>query len=194
MATYRHRISGNGPAGDVWNCVMHSTSALDIDTVHTQFNNQIVGDLLTAMQPLWHTTTDCNSTVTDLLDPVTGHATDQRRESPDVPGTSTDQMVTQGVSIVCSWTTPRPGKHGRGRIFLPGPVITSYTANGLLATAACTAVRNAAESFIADFAPYATLVLLNKATMGTTQITGARVSNKPSYQRRRMNKVAGTYV
>lgn len=173
---------------------MHSTSALDIDTVHTQFNNQIVGDLLTAMQPLWHTTTDCNSTVTDLLDPVTGHATDQRRESPDVPGTSTDQMVTQGVSIVCSWTTPRPGKHGRGRIFLPGPVITSYTANGLLATAACTAVRNAAESFIADFAPYATLVLLNKATMGTTQITGARVSNKPSYQRRRMNKVAGTYV
>lgn len=194
MATYRHRLSGNGPAGDVWNCVLHSTSDLVIDTVHTQFVNQMGGDLLSAMQPLWHTTTDCNEIVTDLLDPVSGHATDQRRTTVDYPGTSTDQMVTQGVSIVVSWVTPRPGKHGRGRIFLPGPVITGYTAAGLFTAGTTAAVKNAAASFLSDFGPYATTVLLNKATRGTTPVTDARVSNKPSYQRRRMNKVAAVYA
>lgn len=194
MTTYRHRLSGNGPAGDVWNCNLHSTSDLVIDTVHSDFVAQMTGDLLTAMQALWHTTTDCNLIVTDELSPTTGHAVDQRRTIIDYPGTSTDQMVTQGVAIVCSWVTPVPGKHGRGRIYLPGPVITAYSATGLFLTATQDTVRNAAESFLSDVASTQTVVLLNKATHATTTVTGARVSNKPSYQRRRMNKVVGVYV
>jgi hypothetical protein len=194
VTIYRHRLSGVGPAGDVWNCVMHSTSDLIIGTVHPAFVAQVGGDLLTAMQALWHTTTACTEIVTDELDPVSLHAVAQERDEVDYPGTSTDQMLPQGVSIVVSWVTTRPGKHGRGRIFLPGPVVTATTATGLYSGATTAAVKNAAASFRSDFSGTATLVLLDKVHKATTTVVDARVSNKPSYQRRRLNKVTGTYA
>jgi len=194
MTVFRHRFGGNGPAGDVWQCVVHSASDLVIDTVHTQFLGQFLLDLGGGMQPLWHASTGITFAVTDELDAVTGHTIDQRSDDVAYPGTSADQMSPQGLAVVVSWITPVPGKHGRGRIFLPAPVVTAFTATGLLSTATQTAIASAAGSARSDFSLYSTPVLYDKVHRTSTTITGVRVSDKPSYQRRRLNKVAAAYI
>jgi hypothetical protein len=193
MPIYRHRLSGNNPAGDVWNCVFHSQSDAILTTVHPAVLAQVEGDLLAAMTPIWHSATVANEFVTDQLDSGTGHAVAQLRDTIDFPGTSTDAQVPQGMCAVVSWVTTTPGRKGRGRIFLPGPVITSYAANGLLSTATATAIANAANSMLSDMRGTTVPVLLNKLTRATTTIVSARVNVKPSYQRRRLNKVDATY-
>ena len=194
MTVYRHRFGGLGPAGDVWQCVIHSASDLVIDTVHTQFENQFIADLLSTMQPLWNANTGVTFDVTDELDAVTGKTIDQRVGAPVGPGTSVAQASPQGLAIVVSWVTPLPGKHGRGRIFLPAPVVTAFNANGLLSTATQTAVAGGMESARSDFSLYSTPALYDKVHKTSTTITGVRVSDKPSYQRRRLNKIAPAYV
>lgn len=193
MPIYRHRLSGVNPAGDVWTCVQHSQSDLILSTVHPDYLAQLEGDLLSAMQPLWHSGVSATEFVTDQLDPVTGHAVAQMRDTIDFPGTSTDAQPPQSLCAVVSWVTATPGRKGRGRIFLPGPVITAYAANGLLSTATATTIAAAANTFLADVRGTTTPVLLHKAGMSTISITSARVNVKPSFQRRRQNKVNSVY-
>lgn len=200
VTIYRHRLSGTNPAGDIWSCTFHSQSDLILTTVHPAVTAQVEGDLLAAMAPLWTPGVHATEFVTDQLEDVHGHAVAQQRTTIDVPGTSVAAQPGQGASVVVGWVTERPGRKGRGRIFLPGPAISGYAANGLLSDATATAVKNAAASMLADIRGTTVPVLLELSTVahvttvvGTTTITDARVNVKPSYQRRRLNKVNNLY-
>jgi hypothetical protein len=71
-----------------------------------------------------------------------GHNLTQNFVPLTLVGTSTDELLPPNVAVAISLRTDIPTKAGRGRNFLPGPVVTTV-ASQLLATAVQTAIKNA---------------------------------------------------
>jgi hypothetical protein len=193
MTVFRHRITGNGAAGDIWICTLHSESSLPLGSVHAQYVSAITGFLNGTMKALWNTHTSTTEAFTDQLDPSTGHNVAQAVDPVVVAGTGTGGSVAQGTALVMSWITGLPTRKGRGRMFLPSPDDGHITTAGIYVQADCATVADGGKAFLAALNPVTQAVLYNRLDHSTTNILNARVNSKPSFQRRRNNKVSNDY-
>lgn len=192
MTIYRHRLTGVGAAGDEWNCTLHTESGNPIDPVHNQVVTSLQAFLTAHLQAMWNTHTASSLVYTDQLDSLGKNAA-QRVSNLSVIGTGTGASVAQGTCMLVSWTSALPNRHGRGRMYLPTPDATHYQADGMLVLADCQTIANDAKALIASLLATTTPVLVARLTHTTTQISGAKVNIKPSFQRRRNNEVANNY-
>lgn len=192
MTIFRHRVTGNLAAGDIWECTLHSQSDNALGTVHAAWHSAITTFLTDVLAPMWNTHTASAEVVTDQLD-LSGLNVAQDVSAAVVTGSGTGGSVPQGACILISWLTAKPTRSGRGRMFLPGPDDTHVTTSGLWVTADALAVSNGAVALLAAMNPETTPVLYGRLSHVATTITGAKVNTKPSFQRRRLNKVDNNY-
>lgn len=195
MATYRHRASGPGPAGDIWTVTMHSTGAGPLASAHgafvtavTEFWGGDYGDLLTVDQ-------QCTSIVTDELDPSTGKNTAQAITSVSLKGSRSAEPTTpQRASIVTGLRTALPTRAGRGRMYWPGPAGSALTVDGELTSIDATNVAVGWAAALATMASTSAPVIYHRSTRTTTLVTSVTVAVVLGTQRRRTNKVAPSYA
>jgi hypothetical protein len=195
MTYFRHRISGPGPAGDVW-----------VTTLHQQMN---VGNILTAHTGMVafvddffgaHYKTFCSpgfhlsQVVTDQLDDVTGHTINQRVTGRAIVGTGAGQQISPRSCLVVTLDTDMPGRAQRGRLYLPSPDAGHYNDDGTFVDAVCQDTANAFQSAMGDMNGVGPTVVYHRATKTGSIVYNIRVGNIPGTQRRRTNKTPNKYA
>jgi hypothetical protein len=187
-------MQGPGSAGDIWIATMHSSSANTLTAVHTAWttfvNNLFSGTLNALNTP----DTQCTGTVTDALDPATGRNTQQASSTITQVGSGAGAAPSPRSCLVFSWVTALHTRAGRGRMFLPSPDASHYTATGDFVSAMCTSVSAAAAALLVTFSATAIPVIYHRTTRTTDNITDLKIGNIVGTQRRRTNKVLNTYA
>jgi len=148
MSIYRITISGHMKTGELWDTTWHVNvaggQALDVANA--------AADAVTAA---WSGVTGPAGKLTDYytadlgVDEVAAvelgtdnHGVDKKIVSLSLAGTSTDELLPPNNAVAVSLRTNLPTKGGRGRNFLPSPVVTAIL-NQLLSSAAQLAIHNA---------------------------------------------------
>ena len=113
-------------------------------------------------------------------------------------GTSASDSMPISTSAVITLRTLQRTKKGHGRMFMPASATNSIATaadTGELLPAYQTALSAGAATFLADLSSAGlTPVLLNRASLTTTNISSANVGSLFRQQRRRQSKVVPTYV
>lgn len=204
MTIYRHRVSGPGPAGDIWTSTMHSSSVSgSIQTIQAAWVALVTamfgghyGGMLTVDQQA----TQC---VTDALDPTTGKNTAQVVTAIGLKGTLAAEPTTpQRAAIVLGLRTLLPTRAGRGRMFWPGPAGSVLTVTGELQATDVTALATQLAGALGTFNGTSQAVIYHRANPkaspptlpSSTNVTSVTVGVVLGTQRRRTNKVAASYA
>jgi hypothetical protein len=135
-----------------------------------------------------------------------GHVVDERTATLTWTGSNptgssgTNQLPTE-VSVVCSWKTPRIGRKGRGRVYLPPAAAGSLTSTGRLTSASQDAILAGMTNFIQDSAlgggfdhVWALPVVTGAPYTSYGQIVGMNVGDVYDSQRRRRRQLVETRV
>src|SRR5574337_1274022 len=130
MTIFRHRISGPGPAGDIWVNTMHSSSNATLAQAHAAWVALIGKFYATVMEPLWSTQVEATACETDQLDPATGKNVGQIQSDLTIKGTGTGLQLPQRMAVVVGLRTNLPTRAGRGRVFVPAPDSTPLVVKG----------------------------------------------------------------
>jgi hypothetical protein len=194
MPLYRHRVTGPGPAGDVWVSTLHSAGLASLVDAHEAFRAFCDVGIGTTLKTFWPLTTKCTTIITDQLDEVTLHNTAQQSDVNNIIGTSVGKSVSQRNCLVVGMRTPTPTRAGRGRMFLPSPSADHYTNTGEFIDAEIDTLSNDFAAGLTAMRATIQPVLLHRATRTTTPITRVTIGNIPGIQRRRTNKVTQTYA
>lgn len=148
MSIYAITIAGHMQTGEQWNTTWHvdvaGGQALDVANA--------AADAVTAA---WSGVTGSAGKLEDYYTADLGvdsvqavelgagnHGVDKKIVTLALVGTSTDELLPPNCAVAISLRTNLPTKGGRGRNFLPSPVVTTVV-NQLLATAVQTALKNA---------------------------------------------------
>lgn len=148
MSIYRITVSGHMKTGEEWNTTWH------VDVAGGQALN-VANAAADAITAAWSGTSGSAGKLEDYytadlgVDSVAAvelgsdaHGVDKKVVSLALVGTSTDELLPPNCAVAMSLRTNVPTKAGRGRNFLPSPVVTTVV-NQLLATAVQTAMKNA---------------------------------------------------
>lgn len=194
MTIFRHRMTGPGPAGDVWNITMHSYGTTTASAAHDawlQFLTSFIGGVV---EPLWSTQTQATEAITDELSGVNGRNVSQIRSSLAYKGTGAGMQLPQRAAAVIGLRTALPTRAGRGRFYLPAPDSSNMAADGEMTSAAATALAAGASSALATFGVTLTPVIFHRKTLTWDKITTVTVAQVLGSQRRRTNKVPPDYA
>lgn len=194
MTKYRHRISGPGPAGDIWVTTLHSSSILgDLAGVHAgfvTFAENFLNDTYKALcSPQFHAT----QLVTDQLDDVTGKNVAQLSQDISIVGTGAGATVSPRSCLIVSLKTIVPTRAGRGRMYFPSPDSSHYASTGEFTTAVTDTVSAGFVAALAALAAVSAPVIYHRATKGASGISEVRVGTIPGTQTRRTNKSINVY-
>lgn len=192
MTVYRSRIFGPGPAGDVWNTTLHTSSSQDLATVHTAVGT-FIGAVFTEIGPMWSTEQQITGYTTDALDPNTGKNTAQQSSALTMKGSGSGNALDQRACITFSLRTALPTRAGRGRMYWPGLDDTHLTTTGLWSSTDCQSLATAAASALGTLAGTAQPVIYHRDSRTFTAITQVEISQIVNTQRRRTNKVLPNY-
>jgi hypothetical protein len=136
MSIYYVRFTGALPGGETWNTGVHLAGGGDVDEVialgvdmSDELWGATVADPIRVFYPSGIT---LSSVVAYELSPVTGKATSRREATTTHVGASLAVPLPQEVAVCCTLRTITPGPGGRGRMYLPGPVVDEVTALGRL--------------------------------------------------------------
>lgn len=148
MSIYRITVTGHMQTGEQWDTTWH------VDVAGGQALN-VANAAADAITAAWSGTTGAAGKLEDYytadlgVDSVQavelgdgGHGVDKKVVDLALVGTSTDELLPPNCAVAISLRTNLPTKGGRGRNFLPSPVVTTVV-NQLLATAVQTALKNA---------------------------------------------------
>lgn len=194
MPLYRHRVTGPGPAGDVWVSTLHSAGLASLVDAHEAFREFCNVGIGTTLKTFWPVNTKATTIITDQLDEFTLKNVAQQSDVNNIVGTSVGKAVSQRDCLVVGMRTPLPTRAGRGRMFLPSPSADHYNATGEFIDAELTTLANDFANGLAAMRAVIQPVLLHRADRTTTPITRVTIGNIPGMQRRRTNKVTQTYA
>lgn len=149
MAIYRVTIEGHEQTGEQWNTTWHVQAVTGQGAV-------IAATAADAITAAWSGTTSpagrldayytadlgVDGVRVEELDGAGRHNVSQSIVPLTLVGTSTDELLPPNNAVAVSLRTDVPTKRGRGRNFLPGPVVTTVLAQ-VLDTAVQTAIKNA---------------------------------------------------
>jgi len=194
MSIYRITFTGHMQTGETWETTWHvdvaGGQALDVANA--------AADAITAA---WSGTTgpagrlDAYYTADIGVDNVAAvelgsgnHGVDKKEASLALVGTSTDELLPPNCAVATSLRTNLPTKAGRGRNFLPSPVVTTVV-NQLLATAVQTAIKNAWLRALTSMSDAGFPVgIFHRNTGGWDQVIGLDVGDVFDVQNRRRNQ------
>lgn len=119
--------------------------------------------------------------------------------SPPV-GAATGGMLPTEVSSACSLQTPRPGRRGRGRIFVPGLAQTAIDSHGFLtstwtanlASRGITLMSSLAVESVTPTATHVKPIITGSPWTQYGVVTSVNVGNIPDSQRRRRRQLLET--
>lgn len=194
MATFRHKLSGPLPSGDVWNCTLHSTSSQTLASVHLAFGTFVQNLMNNTVKPLWPTAMSCTGIETDQLDPITGKNLGQELSAVSYVGTGAGAVLPQRATVVIGLRTTLPTRAGRGRFSLPAPDATHLSNEGGLAAATATALATGVATVINGMSGTATIGIYSRKEKTVTPVIAVTVGQVFGSQRRRTNKVPEDYA
>lgn len=193
MPYFRHRVTGPNPGGDVWVSTMHSNSANTLASVHTAwttFINTFFSGTYNALMPNEQSAT---GTITDQLDPITGKNVAQASSTISQVGSGAGGTASPRNCLVASLVTTLPTRAGRGRMYLPGPDATHYTANGQFDSTMISTISSAFAAALTTFKATSQPVVFHRSTKTGTNVTAVKFGVIVGTQRRRTNKDLNTY-
>ncbi len=127
--------------------------------------------------------------IVDELDPVTGKNVRQAQVGLSLAGESADEPLPPQNAVVVSLRTALPTRAGRGRFYLPGPVVTTLV-GGRLTAGIVTTVVNAAADLIGTMNDSgATVEIYHRTSKTGTAVTSFDVGDVLDTQRRRRDKL-----
>lgn len=194
MTLFRHRILGPGSAGDQWVCTLHSEGVASIEEANGAWGNFVAASFDGPLKAMWAVNTKATTIITDQLDPLTWHNTTQIAESYEITGTDAGHAPSPRVCMVVGFRTNQATRSGRGRMFIPSPSASHYTAEGRFVGADCTTIAHAFGAGITAMRATLTPVIAHRATRTWTPINRVTVGDIPGTQRRRTNKDIPTYA
>lgn len=196
MTIYRVVATGISPGGDTFNFGLHLSkaggSAADALTAWTTaIDNLWNGDggTVVGVGGYYGTSTQIQSLVATALDPITGKNATQAQGSVSQAGFGSGQELPANTALCVSTRTGVPTRAGRGRYFLPGPLVSTLL-NGLWENVVVldfvTASQYMLNGLVAStYVP----VIYHRATLSSTPITSTDVGDVPDVQNRRRNKI-----
>lgn len=193
MPIFRHRVSGPGPAGDIWISTMHSSSAGTLAAVHTAWTTLINNFCSGTMNGMWNTHNSATQTITDQLDPVTGKNVAQASSAITQVGTGVGGTTPPRVCVVIGLRTALPTRAGRGRMYWPAPDTSHFTLQGTLVSADATTIATGIAAALTAFKATATPVVYHRGPKTSDAVTSVTVGILAGTQRRRTNKDAQAY-
>lgn len=203
MADYRALVKGRFENGDVWSIDWNIRSNQPLSTLLTTWSNAWI-DAWTngtyGIETLYHTDTSIQSFTVYLLNGIMEGT--QRVDLPSVQlGTSSDTPLPNRVGILVGKKSALVGHTSRGYSYLPAPV-EGIVVNGSYTSTAMTRVKTAVDAVLAAIQADGSAVFIynRKVTKAgvppytVTVITGLRVSEKVTTQRRRTDPEVPVYV
>jgi len=200
MAFYRGTVKGHLEGGEIFNFTMHfsgvtgqaatgATELADAVTLMWSGTNSPAGNI-TALYPA--------AIGVDLaqMDELTSFGTNlaQGRASLSLVGTGTDEPLPPQNAIVVSLRTNEPTRAGRGRFFLPSPVVTTVI-DQRLDSAAQGDILNGALAMLNHMKGLGlTPVVFHRNNSLVSPIVTIDVGDVFDTQRRRRNKLVETRV
>lgn len=201
MAHYRGTVQGHLEGGEVFNFTMHfsavtgqaaamATDLADAVTLMWSGTNTPAGNI-TALYPA---AIGVDGVVVDELSPATGVNVSQGRASLSLVGTGTGEALPPQNAIVVSLRTNTPTRAGRGRFYLPSPVVSTVV-DQRLDSSAQGDVLNGALAMLnhmngLSWQPE----VYHRTTITGTDIVSIDVGDVFDNQRRRRNKLVETRV
>lgn len=192
MTVFRHRVTGPGPAGDIWVSTLHSSSSQSITTVHAAWQ-QLVQSFGTVLATFWSPVQQATEVVTDELDAAGKHNVAQARSAVAIAGTGAGNPLDQRACVVVGLRTAVPTRAGRGRMYWPAPDDANLDSDGLLLAATASNISAEMATDLATMAGTAQPVIYHRALNTFTPISTVTVSLVVGTQRRRTNKVPPSY-
>jgi len=200
MAFYRAKAFGHLEGGEIFNFGVHfrattgqaAAMATDFASAVTKMwngTNTPAGNI-TALYPA---AIGVDGVTVDELD-VNGKNFQQGRATLALVGTGTDEPLPPQNAVVVSLRTDLPTRAGRGRFFLPSPVVTTVVSQRLDSTAQDDILHGARamlESMITDtWVP----VIYHRGANQADDVVSLDVGDVFDNQRRRRNKLVETRV
>jgi len=205
MTYFKFSAIGSLPLGDNFVTSFHVSSNSPLTTVDIAcrgawdtFWNAIAQYLPTATQLL--------ELATIQLDSTNGKQAFSVVNPASIPGTGTAPDVSQQCSILISLRTASAAKSGRGRQYLPAPVVAATSSNGALSTAAQTAIDTAYGAMVTSINTSHSFVVLHGGfhrnpdntvvyhPLTSDAVTATKVRNVLATQRRRTNRALVNYT
>jgi len=195
VAIFRLKTFGHQQAGTAWSFTMHTTGA----TGESATIAPILADAVTllwqgpptpgsSLQQLYNTGAGVDGVRVDELDSA-GKNVATAQTNLTLAGTSSEESLPPQIAMVVSERTATPTRGGRGRIFLPAPIVTESVGQRIL-SASKTEVLNAALlmfSHLEDAGLGCVLVARDHLTV--TPVISLDVGDVFDTQRRRRNKL-----
>jgi len=200
MAFYRGTVKGHLEGGEVFNFTMHfravtdqaaamATDLADAVTLMWSGTNTPAGNI-TALYPA---AIGVDVVVVDELD-NTGRNAAQGQATLSLVGTGTDEPLPPQCSPAVSLRSLDPTRAGRGRFYLPSPVVTTVV-DQRLDSAAQTDILNGALAMLEHMKGLSwTPTIYHRGINTGSDITAIDVSDVFDNQRRRRNKLVPTRV
>ncbi len=196
MTIYRHEASGALPDGETYTFGIHtSRAASTVEAAEAAWASAIADLWLGSAPPadaighLYPAAVTLVETVTTELDPVTGKNVAQVQSAHSLAGTGAGGALPQEVAVCVSLRTALPTRAGRGRFFLPSPILTTCVASRLDPDAQ-DSILNAAALMLGDmitslFVP----VIYHRTTKTSTVVTRVDVGDVFDSMRTRRDKL-----
>lgn len=201
MANYRGTVKGHLEGGEVFNFTVHFSAV-------TGQAASMAGDLADAVTLLWSgtnspagnitalypSTIGVDGVVVDELSPATGVNVSQGVTALSLVGTGTGEALPPQNAIVVSLRTDTPTRAGRGRFYLPSPVVSTVLTQRLDSTAQGD-ILNGALAMLNHMKGLGwSPAIYHRRTLNNTLVVGIDVGDVFDNQRRRRNKLVETRV
>lgn len=200
MANYRGTVKGHLEGGEVFNFTVHFTAV-------TGQAASMAGDFADAVTLLWSGSNSPAGNIEGLypasigvdgvvIDELSGAGTNvsQGTASLSLVGTSIAEALPPQCAVVVSTRTNTPTRSGRGRFFLPSPVVSTVLSQRLDSSAQ-TDILNGALAMLNHMKGLSWQPAVYHARTATaTSIVSIDVGDVFDNQRRRRNKLVETRV
>lgn len=201
MTFFRGSFQGSLPQGDQFVTNLHIQSSATLSSVHATFQ-QAATTFWNALKVYLSPATSLDNIVTTELDPATGKNVAALVQPGPILGTGTPPTVPQQTCILVTLRTVNASKKGRGRQYLPCPVIGTLDPTGTLSNAAAVIIDTAYGAMLTSIGGNGQPIILHGGFNGRDAngkptylqlspdiITSSQVNRVLATQRRRTNKV-----
>lgn len=196
MTIFRHEATGTLPDGETFTFGIHSEKpAGSLSGAHSAWAAAI-DDLWNgtatptdSIKQLYPSSIHIDEVVSTELDAISGRNLLQERTGVSLIGTGSGGALPQEVAVCVSLRTALPTRAGRGRFFLPSPILTTCVTSRLASTPQGE-ILAAAALMLGDMnSATFTVVILHRSTMTTDDVVSVDVGDVFDSMRTRRDKL-----
>jgi len=201
MTVYRNVAKGSLIDGEQWTFSVHTEKAAGVtDDAATAWGTAIgllwngVATPADSIKQLYPAGTTVDELETTELSALTGKNVSQATSSPALAGTGSGAALPPQVAVCVSLRTALPTRAGRGRFFLPAPIVTVSSA-GRIGSTPRGQILAAAEGMLQSLSDSGyPAVVYHRNDLTTTSVTTVKVGDVFDTIRRRRDKLIESYV